>query len=165
MKFVGWSARQSRRVSVGQAGFSLLEVLVCAFIVGIAAVGLALMFSSGQAFVQAEGDNRVALFLAQQRMEQIRAVGFSNLKPTIGVVVDPLCDYLQSGPCPQASPAPALPTRYTRKTSVVCVKPTDFASPESCPSPLQALRITVTVETPNIPKASPIIIETVLAEH
>lgn len=180
MKFVGWSAGQSGRFSVGQAGLSLLEVLVSAFIVGIASVGLALMFSSGQAFVSAEGDNRVALFLGQQRMEQVRAIVLgSTLVPNLSKlvpnptnatdapveVVDPAtavpCGYLQS---PQLCP-PAPPVRYTRKTSVVCVSPTDFTARVACPSPLQALRITVKVETPDIPKASPITIETVLAEH
>ncbi|HET8575786.1 MAG TPA: prepilin-type N-terminal cleavage/methylation domain-containing protein [Methylomirabilota bacterium] len=59
-----------------QAGFSILEVIVAAVVVAIAAIGLSVMYSTGQALVQAQGSNRAALQLAQQRIEQIRAGGF-----------------------------------------------------------------------------------------
>lgn len=60
----------------GQAGFSLLEVIVAAVVVAIGILGLSMMYSTGQALVQAQGTNRTALQLAQQRIEQIRAGGF-----------------------------------------------------------------------------------------
>jgi prepilin-type N-terminal cleavage/methylation domain-containing protein len=58
------------------AGMSLLEVLFGIAIVGVAAVGMAMMFGMGQSMVQGGGDNRAALSIAQQRLEQVRAAGF-----------------------------------------------------------------------------------------
>jgi len=60
----------------GQAGFSMIEVLIAAVIVAIAIIGLFMMYSTGQALVQAQGSNRVAVQLAQQRLEELRAGGF-----------------------------------------------------------------------------------------
>lgn len=59
-------------------GFALLEVLAAGVILSISVLGLALMFSLGAAFVAAEGGERVALFLAQQRLEELRAMGLSR---------------------------------------------------------------------------------------
>jgi hypothetical protein len=41
-------------------------------------IGLALMFSMGSSYVAAEGGERVALFLAQQRLEELRAIGLAR---------------------------------------------------------------------------------------
>jgi len=61
-----------------ERGTALLEVLTASVIVLIAMIGLALMFSMGSSYVAAEGGERVALFLAQQRLEELRAVGFAR---------------------------------------------------------------------------------------
>jgi len=67
------------RVQVnGEYGFALLEVLTTSVIILIAMIGLALLFSMGSSFVAAEGGERVALFLAQQRLEELRAVGLAR---------------------------------------------------------------------------------------
>ena len=58
-----------------ERGVALLEVLTTSVILLIAMVGLALMLSMGSSFVRAEGGERVALFLAQQRREELRAIG------------------------------------------------------------------------------------------
>ena len=59
-------------------GIALLEVLTASVIVLIAMIGLALMFSMGSSYVAAEGGERVALFLAQQRLEELRAIGLAR---------------------------------------------------------------------------------------
>lgn len=64
------------RTDHGEAGVALLEVLITAVVVGIAAVGIALMFSFGSTWVVAKGDDRVALSLAQQKIEQLKAIPF-----------------------------------------------------------------------------------------
>src|SRR5262245_55534711 len=64
----------------GEAGVSLLEVLVTALVVAVAIVGLTIMLSRGQAAVVQQGDTRVALQLAQQKIERLRALGFSAAK-------------------------------------------------------------------------------------
>src|SRR2546425_12720676 len=68
------SARPWARGTAGwERGFTLVEALIAAFVVGIAAVGTAMMFGTAQDFVHAEGDNRVAFYVAQQRRHQIRS--------------------------------------------------------------------------------------------
>ncbi len=62
----------------GNGGVALLEVLTTSVILLIAMIGLALMLSMGSSFVRAEGGERVALFLAQQRMEELRAIGLAR---------------------------------------------------------------------------------------
>ena len=57
----------------GDSGLSIVEVLAATLVVGIAVVGVALMFGKGAAWVSATGDDRIAAGLAQQRIEQIRA--------------------------------------------------------------------------------------------
>jgi len=61
-----------------QRGVALLEVLTTSVILVIAMLGLALMLSMGSSFVHAEGGERVALFLAQQRIEELRAIGLGR---------------------------------------------------------------------------------------
>ena len=67
------------RIRLGDArGIALLEVLTASVVVSIAMIGLALMFSMGSSYVRAEGGERVALFLAQQRLEELRAIGLAR---------------------------------------------------------------------------------------
>src|SRR5262245_58892628 len=70
-----------RRIIRDRRGISVVEVLIAALLLGIASAGVTLMFGSGQAFIVGEGDNRVALALARQAIEQVRASGFG---PTSG---------------------------------------------------------------------------------
>lgn len=62
--------------SGAEAGFSILEVLIAAVLVALAAVGASVMYGFGQALVQNQGVNRQEALLAQQRIEQIRSSGF-----------------------------------------------------------------------------------------
>ncbi len=63
-----------------ERGIALLEVevLTAGVVLSIAILGLALLFSMGSSYVAAEGGERVALFLAQQRLEELRAVGLAR---------------------------------------------------------------------------------------
>jgi Tfp pilus assembly protein PilV len=63
--------------SAGQHGMALLEVVVAALILAVAVLGLALMLSQGQAVTVAQGDTRVALHLAQQKVEKLTGLGWS----------------------------------------------------------------------------------------
>src|SRR6266511_1546051 len=65
--------RELAGLSRDASGITLIEVLIASLIVGIGAIGLALMFAHGQAFIAGEGDNRVAVYLAQQKIEEVRA--------------------------------------------------------------------------------------------
>src|SRR5262245_6846059 len=66
-----------RRIG-GDAGISIVEVLAASLVLGIAIVGIAMMFGKGSAFVAASGHGRVAAGLAQQRIEQILAAGWDQ---------------------------------------------------------------------------------------
>src|SRR2546425_10458740 len=70
-----------------EQGFALVEVVVASLILGIAVAGIALMLSAARSFTVAQGDDRVAFYLAQEKVENLRALGFAAV-PTI------------SGPCP-----------------------------------------------------------------
>ena len=61
-----------------ERGIALLEVLTAGVVLSIAMIGLALLFSMGSSYVAAEGGERVALFLAQQRLEELRAIGLAR---------------------------------------------------------------------------------------
>ena len=67
------------RAALGdERGIALLEVLTAGVALSIAMIGLALMFSLGMSFITAEGGERVAVFLAQQRIEELRAIGLAR---------------------------------------------------------------------------------------
>jgi prepilin-type N-terminal cleavage/methylation domain-containing protein len=163
------SCWQEVRVTA-EHGFSLLEVLIASLLIGISAVGVALMFSTGYAFVHAEGDNRVALLLAEQKLEQLRALGFAALQAQVtdATVTEPPATATAEDLRTVAPPAPSYP--YLRTWSVVGVNRDNYltriaclGSPPSCPGPL---RIRVKVETaPPDPKASPVELESIVVNR
>ncbi len=61
-----------------ERGIAFLEVLAAGVTLSIALIGLALMFSLGMSWVSAEGGERIALFLAQQRVEELRTMGLAG---------------------------------------------------------------------------------------
>jgi Tfp pilus assembly protein PilV len=68
----------------GEAGWSLIEVLITALILGISVVGISILLSRGSASIVAQGDTRVALHLAQQKVERFRAFGTGAAQVTAG---------------------------------------------------------------------------------
>jgi type II secretory pathway pseudopilin PulG len=60
------------------AGFTILEAIVAAAVVGMAGMGVLMMFGTGQTYVQSSGMDRIAAQLAQQRIEQVRAAGYGK---------------------------------------------------------------------------------------
>ena len=147
---MAWSTGITRRVVGEQRGLSLVEVLVASVVVGIAGVGVAMMFGTGQAYINAEGDNRVMLFLAQQRIEQVRALGYSSLFAS-----------------PPSSSTQAVPNHpgYTRSVSIECVPRDNYAAAsEACVNGTSALRIVATVSvTPADAKSPSVVLRSILA--
>ena len=74
VRVVGEKVNTGRQLA-RQDGSALLEVLIAGIILGTAFVGLASMFSFSRAMVVAQGDGYVALYLAQQKMEDCVARG------------------------------------------------------------------------------------------
>jgi Tfp pilus assembly protein PilV len=154
-RLVGPSAR-------GQAGISLVEILAASLVIGIAVIGIALMFGTGSGFVAASGDDRVAAGLAQQRIEQIRAGGWGALgteaHPIGAVVADP--DIVAGNN-----------RVFQREVCIQYVDPTTaegLVNPPydpSCPAgpPTAMARITVTVRPPR-PDVSPVTLQAWLSQ-
>jgi Tfp pilus assembly protein PilV len=116
-------------------GVSIIEVLIAALLLGIATAGVTLMFGTGQAFIVGEGDNRVALALARQAVEQVRASGFG---PTTGA--DPR-EELTFNSTAYGTTHPG----YERTITIASVCANNFLPACSPPTPIEAKLITVTV--------------------
>jgi len=135
-----------------QRGVFIVEVLVAGVVLAISVIGLVLMFSWGQSFVVAQGDDRVALYLAQQRIESLRASGYTAVE-----VLNSNC-----GGTPEAdedlTAGMANSQSFSRHTAVEHVNDDDITALE-CGT--DTVRITVTV-TANMPQSNPITLQTVL---
>jgi hypothetical protein len=165
----GRRARTSGFEPARARGFAILEVSMASLLLGISIVGITLMFSVGQGLILGEGDNRVSLFLAQQRLEQIRSLGFENALPT-----DPtnnLCygDPTQFPPCTLTAPnidenPVSTHPGYRRRTSIVCPRSDNYSllclssgapcptGTQLCPPDYNTRMVVVTVE--NVPNPS-----------
>jgi Tfp pilus assembly protein PilV len=163
----------------GTAGLGLVEVLAVTVIVGIAVIGVALMFGKGSAWVSATGADRVAAGLAQQRIERIRASGWAaaTADPPAGTPDPPGAN------CPVVPGEPPLVTAlgvllmdpciqtgnhtFTRTVCIQYVDPTTqqglgepaFVPPACLPSAATPMvRISVVVAS-NQPEASPVTLQ------
>lgn len=162
--------KDTGRVLANEAGMSLIEVLIGIAIVAMVAVGIAMMFGMGQGMVQGGGDNRAALSIAQQRLEQVRAAGFGP--PTLpdpreelgaqGVQIDNFSD------------SDAVPG-FRRRTVITGVCPTNFAiayNDGACPSSpnveAKLVRVMVRMKDPGSNNTDvqtlPVILSTVLVK-
>ena len=132
-----------------RAGVTLIEILVASVVIGIGAIGLALMLGTGQAVLTAEGDNRGALYLAQQRIEQLRAQGFLTVATALLAPIS-YASYTGTETLDaQMQTPPVGAVLYTRTTSIECVSAADYATvlSDCTGSPTPPMRITVTVTT------------------
>jgi Tfp pilus assembly protein PilV len=124
------------------SGITLIEVLICALVVGIGAVALALMFANGQTVIAGEGDNRVAVYLAQQKIELCRAAGFDNVVAGIAPCTSATNPELFSSTLGVVGSNPF----YSRTTTIDCVDANDYSSTVDC-TPVAPRRLTVTVQS------------------
>jgi hypothetical protein len=154
-------------------------------IVGIAVIGVALMFGKGSAWVSATGADRVAAGLAQQRIEQIRACGWT-------VATAPPTDPLDCPGLPGADPLPTALGVFLEErdiqagnnqmfprtgnnptfTRTVCIQHVDVDpttpkglgepafTPAACPpgTPSSMVRVTVVVSSSQ-PETSPVTLQ------
>jgi len=154
-----------------QRGFTLIEALIAAFVVGTAAIAVAMMFGTAQNFVHAEGDNRVAFYVAQQRMEQLRSTGFGSTS-----LPDPREETAATGvQIDNFSDNDAVPG-FRRQTVITGVCPTDYSvawNSGGCPTSGQLLAKLVTVSVRVLdgptnftdPVTQPIVIQAVLVKR
>ena len=140
-------------------GTVLIEALVTGVVLAIAVIGLASLFSFGQSFVVAEGDQRAGIFLAQQKIENLRSLGFACIPVGSGDSVTSTCSGVAAQDYDESGADLGLP-RYSRSTTVACVDSITFA-PIGCPNPITAKRITVTVNS-TLVQAEAITVESVV---
>ena len=152
-------------------GLAILEVLIAGVILALAVVGIALMFSEGQSYVVAEGDDRVAIALAQEKLEAVRALGFGCIPVggpgTVGVPVTVILGCADTTETQTARTYNQAPLgRYASRTVIVeCANPNTMAA-LACPGPslVDAGKITVDI-TPTMTKAKPLRVEAFVALH
>jgi len=155
------SRSQTRLKLASEHGLALMEVVMASVVLGIAIVGIALMFSLARSMVVAQGDTRIAFYLAQAKLENLRALGFAQVPLSPGGSCPGLACYNESGLAFGEDNSQI----FSRLTAVDCVTKSNLdpiTPPNPCPSPLGLKRITVRV-TPSMPQANPVALETVLA--
>lgn len=162
---VFWSHHRAllRRHRRDEAGFSIIEVAIGATLVAIVGVATALMFGTGQALVQNQGDTRIALYLAGQRLEQVRATGYGSTS---------LPDTREETSWVDMSTLTPSYPGYQRTTTFAGVCPTNFTlawndggcSPAT--TVVEAKLITVTVRVGSMPTGDPqapdVVLQTVI---
>lgn len=67
-----------KNVRRSEAGYSLIEVMVSVIVFSIAIVFVFQMLWSGQTTVEFEGERRVALRMAELKMEELKYAGYSS---------------------------------------------------------------------------------------
>jgi hypothetical protein len=136
-----------------QRGSALLEVLITGVIFAIAVIGLTSMFSLGQTFMVAQGDEWVALYLAQQKIEELTGAEFSTVSPSTQLSI----------------PAGVSGTQtFDRVTTVDCLDPANYTTPITCPTPpapILVKRVTVTVTPTSMIQTTPVTLATFLTSH
>jgi len=73
-------AKNKYKPSYLAPGFTLIEVVISIVIMAVLFILFALMFSRGKAFIKGQGYRRVAINLAQERLEQINSMLFTTLE-------------------------------------------------------------------------------------
>lgn len=68
-----------------QAGLSLIEILVSIVLLSLVGVAFAMSLGAGQEEIVDDGYRRMALTLAEEKMEQLKALGYND--PNLGVGV------------------------------------------------------------------------------
>jgi len=147
-----------------ESGLALMEVMTASVVFGMAMVGVILMLSLARSLNVAQGDTRVGFYLAQEKLEQLRALGFAAIPIDPGGSCPGTTCY--SGPGESALTGGVANQTFTRVTSVVCVAKSNLDSPVACPTPPVLKRITVTVTLPMLQNSAdpPVVLQTVLAK-
>jgi hypothetical protein len=158
----------------------LLEVLIASIVVGITVLGVSLMLVRASAFTVSEGTNQGELYLAEQKLEKLRAPGIQReafLKaPVLGSGDAGANAECSSGgePCYSETPKGGAvtngqPQSFTRLTCVDYVSDSGPPYPEVCTpnpgSPTLTKRVQVKVQPLNqaaLAKAGDITLDMIL---
>jgi type II secretory pathway pseudopilin PulG len=75
-----------RRWDLGEAGFTLVEIIVACGVIGTGLVAASYGFTTGVQGVETGRQQTTALFLAEQRMDQVKAAALRATEPPLGYV-------------------------------------------------------------------------------
>jgi prepilin-type N-terminal cleavage/methylation domain-containing protein len=73
--------RASRRTVLGQAGFTLAEILVACAVIGLGLLGVTSGLNMGVQGVETGRQQSTAVYLAEQRMDQVKAAAMRATEP------------------------------------------------------------------------------------
>jgi prepilin-type N-terminal cleavage/methylation domain-containing protein len=77
------SRRRDGRWSAGQRGFTLVEIMIACAVIGVGLVTASYAFTVGIQHVETGRQQTTALFLAEQRMEQVKAAAAKATEPPL----------------------------------------------------------------------------------
>ena len=133
------NVRRSLR-ALDQRGMALLEVVIASVIIGITVLGVSLMLVRGTSFTASQGTNQAVLYLAEQKLERLRVLGFIGtpaLGPTTSGANDGCADNTE--PCYNETDVRAGSVtggqlqQFTRVTCVDYVPDSGPPYPSACP--------------------------------
>jgi prepilin-type N-terminal cleavage/methylation domain-containing protein len=83
--------------SASQRGFTLIETVVAMVVMMVAALGIASLFTYSIRYNSGGEDRAVAISIAQQQMEQLRSVSFSDSLLNVTAATDLTPDTISNG--------------------------------------------------------------------
>jgi hypothetical protein len=147
-------------------------MLIAAAVLAIAIVGIALMFSEGQTYAVADGDDRVAVALAQEKIEHVRSLGFgcipspagpgaanTPVAPVAGCPTDTESEHHRTGRIFNETPLGRYASRVTR---VFCGDPVTLAPAATGCETAKFIRVEI---TPVMGRARAVRVDTVVTLH
>ena len=126
-----------RRWVVGEAGFTLIEIIVACAVIGLGLVAATYGFTTGIQGVEAGRQQTTALFLAEQRIDQVKAAAVRATDPPLG--------YVTAANFPDEAYSTIAPTSVLGKFRRT-VTLTSYTGPAGgLPTGLQGIRVEVNV--------------------
>jgi len=135
--------RQSERRVVVPEGFSIIEVLVAAGLIGLAFLAISILFPTGYANITHGGRTTTAVAYAQQKIEQLKSIA-ADISPGQGF------NAINSANCsttPETLADPLVPTVTFRRTCTL----TPNVGTAPLAADLKKVRVTLTWAAQNRP--------------
>jgi Tfp pilus assembly protein PilV len=130
----------------GRDGFSFIEALLAVAVIGLGLLAVSSLFPTGYSNITYGGRTTTALALAQQKLEQLKAIAESTAldKGFDGINTSP-------GRCPANSETVADPVVPTVIYTRTCTLTTDAGATGTLLGDLKRVRVSVTWEADNRP--------------
>lgn len=144
-----------------QRGIALTEIIVAGVILATVVIGIALMFSRGKGDIDWQGERRIALTLAQDMIERIKAGSFDGVSTFNGLNECPPTN-ISGTPMDGTGGTPDY-RNFRRQVTVEYVDDADFSIPPAIP-PSNSEKVTVTVSS-TLNHFYGVVLQTVVTRH